>query len=90
MRSYLKDELITHVQVLLLLTNHLRGKVAKLCLANSLNTCVTCVTTTKYIEYRLIFLSRVLVKFYCDVIARSCLQPMNTSINTFFSKLCDF
>ena len=32
----------------------------------------------------------VLVKFYCDVIIRSRLQLINTSINTFFSKLCAF
>ena len=31
-----------------------------------------------------------LVKFYCDVITRNCLQLMNTSIDTFFSKLCAF
>ena len=31
-----------------------------------------------------------LVKFYFDVIARSRLQLINTSINTFFSKLCAF
>ena len=32
----------------------------------------------------------VLVKFYCDVIARSRLQLITTSINTFFSKLHAF
>ena len=29
-------------------------------------------------------------KLYCDVITRSRLQLINTSINTFFSKLCAF
>ena len=38
----------------------------------------------------LLFLSRILVKFYCDVITRSRLQPINTSIDTFFSKLRAF
>ena len=52
-----------------------------------------CVTTTKYIEHlqhTLLFLSRVFVKFYCNVIARSRLQLINTSIDTFFSKLDAF
>ena len=35
----------------------------------------------------LFFLSCVLIKFYCDVITRSHLQLINTSIDTFFSKL---
>ena len=55
------------------------------------------VTTTKYIKYiesihRTLysFYHAVLVKFYCDVITRSRLQLINTSINTFFSKLCAF
>ena len=30
------------------------------------------------------------VKFYCDVITRSRLQLINTSIDTFFNKLCAF
>ena len=39
---------------------------------------------------QLLFLSRVLVKFYCDIITRNRLQPINTSIDTFFSKLRAF
>ena len=31
-----------------------------------------------------------LVKFYCDVITRSCLQLINTLIDAFFSKLDAF
>ena len=38
---------------------------------------------------QLFFLSHVL-KFYCDVITRSRLQFINTSIDTFFSKFCGF
>ena len=38
----------------------------------------------------LLFLSCVLVKFYCGVITRSRLQLINTSIDTFFSKFCAF
>ena len=32
----------------------------------------------------------VLLKFYSDVITRNCLQLINTSIDTFFRKLCAF
>ena len=83
-----------------LLTNRLHDKAAELCLADSLNNSVT---TTKYIEYnysirhmstacvtRYPLYHVVLVKFYCDVITRSHLQLINTSINTFFSKLRAF
>ena len=38
----------------------------------------------------LLFLSRVLVKFYCDVITRSRLQLINTSIETSFSEFHAF
>ena len=54
------------------------------------------VTTTKYMSTLLASTARVhgmhvvLVKFYCDVITRSCLQLINTSINTFFSELRAF
>ena len=58
-----------------LLANCLHGKAAELCLANSGNIKVA---TTKY------------VKFHCDVITRSSLQLINTSINIFFSKLRAF
>ena len=75
---------ITRVQAL---ANHLlQGKAAE----------NHCVTTTKYISTsltlaaRVTLLSRVLVKFHCDVITRSRLQPINTSIDTFFSKLRAF
>ena len=67
-------------------TNHstclqtLVNKCAELCLANSRNNTVT---TIKYIEY-------MSVKFYCDVITRSRLRIINTSIDTFFSKLRAF
>ena len=51
-------------------------------------------TTTKYIKYINIihsmgmsFYHVVLVKFYCDVITRSHLHLINTSIDTFFTKL---
>ena len=74
-----------------LLTNRLHGKATELCLANSLNNSVT---TTKYINsfhgMRMSFYHVVLVKFYCDVINRSRLQLICTSINTFFCKLCTF
>ena len=36
------------------------------------------------------FFHMVLVKFYCDVMTRSRLQQINTSIYTFFSKLNAF
>ena len=77
-----------------LLTNRLHGKPAVQSLATSWNNRVT---TTKYIEYinsihdtHYSFCHVALVKFYCDVITRSCLQLINTSIDTFFSKLCAF
>ena len=82
-----------------LLTNHLHNKAAELCLAKSRNNRET---TTKYIEYiksiyaarvhstRYSFYHVVLIKFYCDVITRSHLQPINTSIDTFFNKLRAF
>ena len=79
-----------------LLKNCLHGKAAQLCLANSGNNRVT---TTKYMSTIISSTARathysfyhvVLVKFYCDVITRSRLQLINTSINTFFSKLCAF
>ena len=69
-----------------LLTIGLHGKAAELCLANSWNHRVT---TTKYIKYInsihgscYSFYHVVLVKFYCDIIARSCLQFINTLIDT--------
>ena len=78
-----------------LFTNHLHGKAAELCLANSRNNRVT---TTKYmsklIASKYSFYHAVLVKFYCDVITRCHLQlintSINTSINTFFSKFRTF
>ena len=80
------NELFMRAQALA--TNCLQGKAAE----------NHCVTTTKYTEYinsiysmhALPFLSRVFVKIYCDVIARNLLQLINTSINTFFSKLDAF
>ena len=55
------------------------------------------VTTIKYIEYNYSIYSMCcsfyhgsLVKFYCDLITRSHLQPINTLIDTFFSKLRAF
>ena len=52
---------------------------------------------TKYIEYinrihgtGYSFYNVVLVKFYCDVIARSHLQLINTLFDTFFSKIRAF
>ena len=56
------------------------------CLYNSGNNRVT---TTKYMEY-INSIHMVMVKFYCDVITRSHLQLIDTSIDTFFCKLCDF
>ena len=55
-------------------------------------------TTTKYlstfigfsITARITLSTRELVKFYCDVITRSRLQFINTSIDTFFSELRAF
>ena len=38
----------------------------------------------------LLFLSGVLVKFYCNIITRSCLQLIDTLIDTFFIKLHAF
>ena len=81
-----------------LLTNHLHGKAAELCLANRRNNRVT---TTKYIStliastacvhgMRYSFYHMVLVKFYCDVITIRCLHLINTSIDTFLSKLRAF
>ena len=78
-----------------LLTNRLHDKAAELYLANSGNNRLT---TSKYIEYinsiwhvtSCITFSITwceMVKFYCDVITRSHLQLINTSIDTFFSKL---
>ena len=74
------------MRVQALANNRLQGKVAE----------NHCVTATKYISASLalaaalLFLSRVLVKFHCDVITRSCLQPINTLIDTFFSKFRAF
>ena len=55
------------------------------------------VTITKYIEYInsiyatcYSFYHMVLVKFICDVVTRSRLQLIDTSIDTFFSKLNAF
>ena len=68
-----------------LLTNCLHGKAAELELANSWNHCVT---TTKYLEYihsihgTHYTLYMWVIKFYCDVITRSRLQLINTSIDT--------
>ena len=73
-----------------LLTNRLHGKATELCLTNSWNHSVT---TTKYIEYintRVTLSITRISKVYCDVITRSRLQPINTLIDTFFSKLCVF
>ena len=55
-----------------------------------------CVTTTKYISASLALAARVtlsitrITKFHCDVITRSRLQPINTLIDTFFSKFRAF
>ena len=51
-----------------------------------------CVTTTKCISTSLAIAARVTLSitriiFHCDVITRRRLQPINTSIDTFFSKL---
>ena len=43
------------------------------------------VHSTRYSFYHV-----VLVKFYSDIITRTRLQLINTSINSFFSKLCTF
>ena len=70
-----------------LANNHLQGKEAE----------NHCVTTTKCINTSLaiaacvtISITRINIKFHCDVITRSPLQPINTSIDTFFSKLGAF
>ena len=42
------------------------------------------------VQHALPFLSRVFVEIYCDVIAKSLLQLINTSIDTFFSTLDAF
>ena len=74
-------------------TNRLHSKAAELELANSWNHCVT---TTKYLEYihsihgTHYTLYTWVIKFYCDVITRSRLQLINTSIDTFFSELRAF
>ena len=75
------------------LINRLHGKAAELCLANSGNSRVTARNTlstlivfTAHIHVhgmRYSFYRMLLVKFYCDVIARSRLQLINTSIVTF-------
>ena len=75
-----------------LLTNRLLGKAAELELANSWNHCVYCYKIPRaYHSIRGITLStRELVKFSCDVITRSRLQLINTSIDIFFSELRAF
>ena len=76
-----------------LLTNRLHGKAAELCLANSRSNRVT---TTRHMSTliastaRDTFYHMVLVKIYCDFITIRRLQLINTSINTFFSKLRAF
>ena len=66
--------------------NRLQGKAAE----------NHCVTTTKYISTSLALAAHVSLSITrisivsCDVITRSRLQPINTSIETFFSKLCAF
>ena len=71
-----------------LLTNRLHGKAAELYLANRGNNRVT---STKYMSTiystSYSFYHMALVKFYCDGITR---KLINTSINTFFRKLCAF
>ena len=72
-----------------MLTNRLHGKAAELCLASSWNNSVS-----EYINHihsvRYSFYHRVLVGFYCDIIARSRLHIINTLIDTFFIKLTAF
>ena len=85
-----------------LLKNRLHGKAAEQCWANSRNNRLT---TKKYkstlimlastagvhgTRFSFSFYHVVLVKFYCDVITRRHLQLINTSIDTFFSKLRAF
>ena len=72
-----------------LLTSHLHDKAAELCLANSRNNRVS---ATKYNSIHSAVPRHALlwVSFYCDVITKSCLQLINTLIDTFFSKLCAF
>ena len=81
-----------------LLANCLHGKAVELCSANHLNnskqlqnTLSTLIASTACIHgTRYSFYHMVLVKYYCDVINRSCLQFINALIDTFFSKLHAF
>ena len=76
-----------------LLTNPLHGKVVELCLGNSVNNRVT---TTKYISTLIAssmhysFYHVVLVKFYCEVITRSCLQLINARSTPFLVNFVPF